>query len=204
MQLAAAAYLASFVAIELLTFLASFNAATREPRTPRRPTDTENASGYITIILFAFCLYTLGFVAATKSYVDELSWWHFPHIYISLLIISIYMLVTMIAIYRHSRQEFEILITISGVLMMPIAKGASMGMDSGIPSKDDVAKHFPKIGEGKIWVTIAAAISAHFAMGLAFMTGKAILETFHGGRKKLLDLGPQSFFVILHVMDSIW
>jgi hypothetical protein len=161
MQLAAAAYLASFVAIELLTFLASFNAATREPRTPRRPTDTENASGYITIILFAFCLYTLGFVAATKSYVDELSWWHFPHIYISLLIISIYMLVTMIAIYRHSRQEFEILITISGVLMMPIAKGASMGMDSGIPSKDDVAKHFPKIGEGKIWVTIAAAISAH-------------------------------------------
>jgi hypothetical protein len=58
--------------------------------------------------------------------------------------------------------------------MMPIAMGASMGMGSGIPSKDDVAKHFPKI-----WVTIAAAISAHFAMGLTFMTRKAILETFH-------------------------
>jgi hypothetical protein len=110
----------------------------------------------------------------------------------------------MTAIYCRSRQEFEILITISGVLMMPIAMGASMGMGSGIPCKDDVAKYFPKIGEGKIWVTIVAAISAHFTMGLAFMTGKAILETVHGGRKKLPDLGSQSFFVILHVMDSIW
>jgi hypothetical protein len=106
MQLAAAAYLASFVTIKLLTFLASFDAATREPRATRRPTGTENVLGYIKIIfsiLFAFYLYALGFIAATKPYVDELSRWHFPHIYISLLIISIYMLVTMIAIYRRSR-----------------------------------------------------------------------------------------------------
>lgn len=93
---------------------------------------------------------------------------------------------------------------------MPIVMGASSGMGSAsygitsfIPSKDDVTKYLPKIGEGRIWVTIAAAISAHFALGLAFMTGKAIVETFKGGRKKLLDLGSQSLFVILHVVASI-
>jgi hypothetical protein len=213
-QLASAAYLASFVAIELLTFLASFDAATREPRAPRRPTDNEYAFGYLTItysVLFAFYLYALGFVAATKPYVDKLSWWHFPHIYISLLVISIYVLVTMIAIYRRSRPEFALLLCmISWMLMMPIVMGASSGMGSAsygitsfIPSKDDVTKYLPKIGEGRIWVTIAAAISAHFALGLAFMTGKAIVETFKGGRKKLLDLGSQSLFVILHVVASI-
>jgi hypothetical protein len=76
MQLAGAAYLASFVAIKLFTFLASFDPAIRQPRAPRRPTDTENALGYITIIfriLFTSYLYSLGFVAATKLYVDELS-----------------------------------------------------------------------------------------------------------------------------------
>jgi hypothetical protein len=206
MQLAGAAYLASFVAIELLTFLARFDAASREPRAPRRPTHNENSFGHITIlysVLFAFYLYALGFVAATKPYVDELSWWHFPHIYISLLIIFIYVLVTMIATYRHSREEFSILlVSISAALMVPIGMGVSSGI-SRLPNKDDVAKYFPKIGEGKIWVTIAAAISAHLAMGLAFMTGKAIVKTFHGGRKKLLDLGSQSLFVILHVVASI-
>jgi hypothetical protein len=206
-QLAGAAYLASFVAIELLTFLSRFDAASREPRAPRRPTDTEEGLfGSITItysVIFAFYLYALGLVAATKPYVDELSWWHFPHIYISLLIIFIYVLATMTATYRHSREEFTMLLmAISLVLWFPIAMAAS-SVISRLPNKEDVANYFPKIGEGKIWVTIAAAISAHMAMGLAFMTGKAIVKTFHGGRKKLLDLGSQSLFVFCHVVASI-
>jgi hypothetical protein len=36
---------------------------------------------------------------------------------------------------------------------------------SRLPTKDDVAKYFPKIGKGKVWVTIATAISADLAMG---------------------------------------
>jgi hypothetical protein len=154
-------------------------------------------------VLFAFYLYALGFIAATKPYVDKLSWWHFPHIYISLLVISIYVLVTMVAIYRRSRLEFAYLLcTISWMLMTLIMMGtssamgsASYGITSFILSKGDVTKYFPKIGEGKIWVTIAAAISAHFALGLAFMTGKAIVETFRGGGRNCLIWGRSHFLL---------
>jgi hypothetical protein len=196
LKILGAMYLAVFFTTEMLAFLASFDQSTGEPSRLERVVEiyyqqAVDVTGPIALfqsLRFAFYLYALGFIAATKPYVDQLWWWHFPRIYI-------YVMVGMIAIYIKSRLQFSFTVR---TLCFGIFTSLSSGMPRIPLTKDEVAENFPRIAKGKIWDTTAAAVSVHFALGLAFITVKAILQNFHGGRWRLPGLGPYWFFAIFH------
>ena len=126
-QFVGGAYLASFITIELLTFLASLDAATHEPRAPRRHTDMEGVLGSSTVtcsVMFAISLAILGLTTALAPHFEEHPLYHFPHLYNASVIINLCVLGVTLVLHVRSRRKFALfLILTSAFLCMPVARG---------------------------------------------------------------------------------